>query len=381
MLDLTRLMRRVGKVLTGVDRVEWAYLRAMLADDVPLFGLIRAQFGYILLDQTGIETLLPSLSGPEPGVDPDAQRSRTWRRARQVAIGRRPPPLLKRMLQRALPSGSAYFNVGHSNLTDRVLDALHAVDAKIVVLIHDVIPLDFPNYQRDGSVPPFADMIARVAARADVIIYNSEDTRQKTEARMDTPPRGIVAHLGTDSVADAPDDLPSGLPPEGPFFICVGTIEPRKNHAFLLDLWADMGAEAPNLVIAGSRGWKNEDVFARLDALPTDGPILEVAGLSDGALASLVSASAGLLFPTHAEGFGLPATEAAIRGVPVVVNDLPVFREFLGDIAIYASVSDRYLWEKNIKSLVAMWPNGPKPQQFQPPTWEAHFKTVLRLTC
>ena len=373
-------MRRVGKVLTGVDRVEYAYAIALLADEVPLYGLIRAPLGYILLDQTGIEDILPFLSGPDPSVEADSQRKYTWRRARRHAIGRRPPSLLKRMLRRAFPAGVTYFNVGHSNLSDRVLEALREIDARIVVLIHDVIPLEFPHYQREGSVPPFADMIKRVGSKADIIIYNSNDTRQKTEARMDTPPPGIVAHLGTNKVVEAPEELPLGLPPERPFFLCVGTIEPRKNHRFLLDLWAELGDGAPSLIIAGSRGWKNEEVFARLDALPTDGPIREVAGLSDGALASLISASAGVLFPTHAEGFGLPATEAVIRGVPVVVNNLPVFHEFLGDIPIYANVSDRYLWEKSIKTLTAKWPHPVNPQQFQPPTWEAHFKTVLRLT-
>ena len=370
-------MRRVGKVLTGVDRVEYAYARALLADDVPLFGLIRSRLGYILLDQAGIEVLMPFLSG----LRANAQHARVWRHARRIAIGRRPPPLLKGMLQGALPAGFVYFNVGHSNLTDRVLGALRHMNARIVVMIHDVIPLEFPHFQRDGSVPPFADMIARVGAQADIIIYNSNDTRQKAEARMDAPPHGVVAHLGTDRVADAPDALPPHLPPEGPFFVCIGTIEPRKNHDFLLDLWADMGADPPGLVIAGSRGWKSEEVFARLDALPEDGPIQEVANLSDGALAALISASAGVLFPSHAEGFGLPATEAVIRGVPVLVNDLQVYREILGDIPVYASVSDRYLWEKSIKKLVATWPHTPKPQQFQPPTWDAHFKIVLRLTC
>ncbi len=380
LLDMTRLMRRVGKVLTGVDRVELAYLRALLQDDAPLFGLLRAQLGYILLDQAGIEALLPALTGPEPDLVPDAQRRRTWRRARQVSIGRVPPPLLGRMLRGALPTGVAYINVGHSNLTDRVLRTLRAIKAQVAVMIHDVIPLDFPEFQRDGSVPPFADMIARVGAQADFLIYNSEDTKVKTEAHLPAPPRSIVAHLGTDSVTQAPEELPDGMPPKSPFFVCVGTIEPRKNHALLLDIWDEMGADAPHLVIAGSRGWKNEDVFLRLDALPPDGPIHEVAGLSDGALAALIGQSAGLLFPTHAEGFGLPATEAAALGVPVIVNDLPVFREVLGDIPIYASVSDRYLWKKSVKRLAKSWPDTPRPKQFKPPTWDEHFKTVLRLT-
>ncbi|MEL6617406.1 MAG: glycosyltransferase, partial [Pseudomonadota bacterium] len=131
---------------------------------------------------------------------------------------------------------------------------------------------------------------------------------------------------------------------------------------------------------AGSRGWKNEDVFARLDRLPPDAPVQEVSGLSDGALAALVQRSAGVLFPTHAEGFGLPATEAAAAGVPLIVNELAVFREILGKIPIYASVSDRYLWKNKIKELAEAEPDTRRPQHHQLPTWDAHFKTVLRLT-
>jgi glycosyltransferase involved in cell wall biosynthesis len=380
-LDLTRLMRRAGKVLTGVDRVELAYLRAVLADAPPAFGLIRAQLGYILLDQPGMESLLPALCGPDAGVDADAHRSRIWRKARRMALGRVPPAFLSRMLRRNVPQGAAYLNVGHSNLTDRVLHTVRdALDARVAILIHDIIPLEFPDYQRDGTVAPFAAMIQRVAAHADVIIYNSHDTARLTQARLQTPPASIVAHLGTELAQADPDALPEGLPPKAPYFVCVGTIEPRKNHVFLLDIWEEMGADAPRLIIAGSRGWKNEDVFDRLDKLPENGPIREVAGLGDGALAALVEGSSGVLFPTHAEGFGLPATEAAARGVPVIVNDLKVFREILGEIPVYASVSDRYLWINKVKELAEAEPTSSRPAQFELPTWDAHFKTVLRLT-
>lgn len=376
LLDLTRLIRRAGKVLTGVDQVEAAYLRALLHDDVPLFGLIRSRLGYILLDRAGLDALCPVLTG-NPA---DVRQGQILRLARRHAIARVPPILLTRMLRRALPRRVAYVNVGHSNLTQRVLGALRAVDAHIAVMIHDVIPLEFPDYQRDGTVPAFAAMIARVGAAADLVIYNSNDTKRKAEAQWRAPPVSIVSHLGTKTTSPAPDEIPKGTLMRPPFFICIGTIEPRKNHAFLLDVWAEMGPDAPGLIIAGGRGWKNEAVFARLDALPPDGPVREVAGLSDGALAALMDQCAGVLFATHAEGFGMPAAEAVARGVPVIANDLPVLREILGDIPIYANVSDRYLWIEAIKELADGWPNAPKQTPFTPATWDAHFKTVLRLT-
>ena len=379
LLDVTRLMRRVGKVLTGVDRVELAYLRALMADPVPVFGLVRTQLGYVLLDQTGLADLVPALSGPDADRAPDAQRRRTWRRARRLSISRVPPPLLERMLRAALPQGTVYINTGHSNLTERVLGCIGRLGFRIVVFIHDVIPLDFPDYQRDGSVPPFASMIERVGQKADFLIYNSQDTQRRAEAHLPRVPESIVAHLGTELAASTPADVPDGVLPKPPFFLCIGTIEPRKNHALLLDIWDELGPDAPPLILVGSRGWKNEDVFARLDALPPDGPVREIAGLSDGAVAALIQEATAVLFPSYAEGFGLPATEAAARGVPVIVNTLDVFREFLGDIPVYASVSDRYLWTNKIKELAEAGPDAPQPPQFEPPTWDAHFKTVLRL--
>lgn len=374
-------MRRVGKVLTGVDRVELAYLRAVLADPVPAFGLIRGRLGYILLDQHGMNALGDLLSRPVQNTDPEQQHRQTWRKARRLSLARVPPAFLGRMLRRYLPPKVAYLNVGHSNLSDRVMRTLHEnLDARIAVFVHDVIPLDFPDYQRDGTVAPFGAMIDRVAHHADLVVYNSQDTKLRTEAHMQQAPASIVSYLGTEVISAAPNELPENLPKDGPYFVCVGTIEPRKNHGFLLDIWEQMGADAPTLIIAGSRGWKNEAVFDRLDTLLEDSPIHEATGLTDGALAALIEGANGVLFPTHAEGYGLPATEAAARGVPVIVNDLSVFRETLGEIPIYASVSDRYLWITKIRDLAEAKPATSKREPFQPPTWDAHFKVVLRLT-
>lgn len=374
---------------TGVDRVELAYLARFLADDVPCFGLARTGLGYLLLDRQGLEGVQARINGQVPWGKPDALSrllkgaDSTGRNAesdfRRLSFSRASPWRLPKLLGR-LPARCTYYNVGHSNLTDRVLGAIKRAGHDINVLIHDVIPLEFPQYQRPGTVEPFRHKIRRAQKFSDLLIYNSADTQFRTEsimARWGAVPPGIVAHLGTKIPVPDPGQLPDGLPPRGPYFITVGTIEPRKNHAFLLDVWESLDPDAPPLLICGGRGWNNDAVFARLDALDPDGPVREVTGLSDAALAALVQGAAGALFPTHAEGFGLPPLEALLLGTRVLCNDLDVLREFLGYMPVYASVSDQYHWEETIRSWSEDAGVGKVQAGYSGPTWNDHFNIVL----
>ncbi len=397
LLDITRLVRRAERMPTGIDRVEQAYLRALIEGPDPLFGLARTRLGYVLLDRDGLRQFRDRIDGRVAWGDAD-RLSRVMRKLepdqrrvesdlRRLAFGRALPQRLGRMLKRHLPLGFAYLNVGHSNVTDRVLSAVkHSAGGTVCVMIHDTIPLDYPKLQRPETAPAFRNMLRRVRAYADLVICNSDQTRRDVVRHMSNwgdVPKCTVAYLGVDPVQPLQPAMPAEFDWNRPFFVIVGTLEPRKNHAFLLDVWQELakGPDRPQLVICGRRGWLNEPLFQRLDAGQTD--VFELPDLSDRQVAGLLVRSSGALFPSFAEGYGLPPIEAAALGVPVICNDLPVYREVLGDIPVYAGIEDRYLWVNKIRGL--MHPEradgqATMPKRLDPPTWQQHFNAVLRLT-
>lgn len=396
LLDLSRLVSRAGhRVDTGIDRVERAYLRRLLDEGPPLFALVRTALGFALLDHPGVCALRARLQGDIDWGPPDGlarftrrgpvARQRAETDVRRLSIARCLPRRLAGILQRYLPPGTAYINVGHSNLNQQVSKAIKSVPgARIAVMVHDVIPLDHPEFSRTDSPAKFARQLQTVGRFADLVIYNSANSAARAAPHLSAwgrVPPGIVAHLGLDPPTADDREIPAHLPLDRPFFLTVGTIEPRKNHALLLDIWEGLHtslapSSVPRLFILGARGWRNDALFARLDSLPwRNDTVFEVADLPDAGVAALMQRSAGLLFPSLAEGYGLPPLEAAQFGTPVVCADLQVYRETLRDYPVYAAPSDRYLWTKAIKSLAQE--DHARPRPFQRPEWDAHFNRVL----
>lgn len=390
LLDVTRTVRRAAMRPTGIDRIERAYIDHLIADPAPLFGLVRTKLGFLLLDKAGCERLLAHCDKPlwtATDVVSWASRTKDTGRAiaesglRKIARDRALPSRLTKMLKRHLPPGTVYLNVGQSQFNDRVIHALRACDdVRIGIYIHDTIPLDWPDFQTQKSRQAFKAFFAKVDHYADLVFCNSQNTRLRIlhHAREMTADRVHVLLPGL-------PDIRVATPPKGPwtdkpYFMAIGTIEPRKNIGFLLDIWKDFASDDdPHLILCGRRGWMNEDVFARLNQNPAN--VHELPALADDAMWGLLRDSNGLLFPSLAEGFGYPALEAVQLNVPLICNPLPVFNEILGSTPIYAKESDCYLWRQEIKKLAQRRRDQSgercRVMSLESPTWQEHFNQLF----
>lgn len=185
-------------------------------------------------------------------------------------------------------------------------------------------------------------------------------------------------------------EMPAGpaveLVPAEPYFLCVGTIEPRKNHLLLLNLWRDMAermpaAAVPKLVIVGRRGWENEQVLDMLDRCPALVPHVEERnGCSDRALRDLLRGARALLLPSFAEGYGMPVAEALSVGTPVICSDLPALHEAGGDAPDFRDPLDGPGWraailDHHIGGPLRAAQLGRVPR-WRSPTWGQHIDIV-----
>jgi glycosyltransferase involved in cell wall biosynthesis len=166
----------------------------------------------------------------------------------------------------------------------------------------------------------------------------------------------------------------------------LGTIEPRKNHWFVLHVWRrlveNLGDRAPTLVVIGRRGWECENAVDMLERCgPLKGKVIEEASCSDARLHNYLLHAQALLFPSFVEGYGMPLAEALALRVPVIASDLPVFHEIAGDIPEYLDPLDGPGWMTRIMQ----YAGAGSPQRtaqlarieaFRAPTWQEHFEVV-----
>lgn len=353
-LDLSRLLSRVLHATpTGVDRVEMAYARGLLAacperlafaavHPCGLYGRLPRALVLRFLDETERRWHRHGRA-PAQSLRPFAARS-------LAALWPRPVPA-------AAHGARLYVQPSPNNLTkpELVRAILGRERARLVCLVHDLIPIQYPEYARPDGAALHRRRVDTIVTQADGILANSHATMAALTPYLERAgrrPMTAVAHLGTRPVDAAPTPLT-----DRPYFVCVGTIEPRKNHLLLLHLWRELAerhgaAAVPGLVLIGRRGWENEQVVDMLERCPAlVGCVEEHGGLPDAQVQALIAGARALLLPSFAEGYGMPVTEALSLGVPVLCSDLPALREAGGGVPDFLDPLDGPAWRRAILDL------------------------------
>lgn len=206
---------------------------------------------------------------------------------------------------------------------------LHIVGARNLYTIHDLIPLSHPELTpipRDRH----ARMLHAIREHADLLVAVTETMRAEIALRLGVDADRVVSTWqAVDAPLQADPPLPPGLRP-GRYFLFCGRVETRKNLALLADAHARSGASFP-LLIAGPRVPGEERLERRLEAMPN---VRRLAFLPRSQLLGLMRRARALLFPTLAEGFGLPVAEAMTLGCPVLTSDRGATREVAGGAAL-----------------------------------------------
>ena len=241
---------------------------------------------------------------------------------------------------------------------ERAIDVYHCTDylipklrrTPVVATLYDAIPLAHPEWanQRLRGVKNW--LLRAGAAHADLVISISHAAVAELVEHYRIPEAHIrVVPLGVDDEWFAP-------PPQSAIdaicrmrgvragcFLFVGTLQPRKNLGTLIAAYDSLPVAVRSqhpLVIAGKYGWGAEDLRTELEARRGGGEVIWLDYVSRQELHALYAIACAFVFPTLAEGFGLPVLEALASGTVVIASDLPVLREVAGSSATFVDPRD-----------------------------------------
>ncbi len=392
-LDLSRLLSRGYYVTpTGIDRVEMAYARELLEriPDRLSFSAVHPAGGYYgRLHPGSVRQFLSHTYALWQNASVLSSPKIVQRAAIRHLLSLRP---------RAVPASSArrvllQVSPHHLDQTSLMRSILKAENARFVTMVHDVIPITHAEYARPGELDRHLARMATIEELADGVIANSQSTLDTICPAFVTPRKGRVfdvIHLGYSNDDYASRAVHPHVSEDAPpYFMCVGTIEPRKNLIMLLNVWRRLvemhGARAPRLIVVGRRGWEDENIVDMLERCrPLQGVVHEETAMSDAKLWELLRGARALLLPSFAEGFGMPVSEALVAGVPVICSDIPALREVGGSVPDYLDPIDGLSWRMMIDEFST--PHSPRRaaqidrmSSWQTLSWRQHVDHALEM--
>jgi glycosyltransferase involved in cell wall biosynthesis len=302
-------------------------------------------------------------------------RSRTARRMVRVVHGTiTNRNLLARAGRRALAHLIHLCQTGEPHLTSAMLenaDIYHTphrpfpdavkqyAKLKKFITLHDFIPLKNPEYF-PGDPKPFMDAVLSCLTPDNYAFCVSEVTRNDALNFSKIPPENVfVTPLAADPVlfhaeADAGrfGDVRQRLGiPDGPYFLALSAVDRHKNFPHLIRCFGGLVESGEltdvNLVMVGPNPGRNPEVTEALAKFPRAKSRVIVAGyVPDEDLAAVYSGATAFLFPSLAEGFGIPPLEAMQCGTPVIASNTTSIPEVVGEAGILLPPNDADAWSQ-----------------------------------
>ena len=262
-------------------------------------------------------------------------------------------------------------------------------------MVYDIIPLRYPHLTVAGISEAFAHWLSGLARHADGLMCISDavaqDVRHWLLQQHPALPLPAIGHfhLGADLDQSTPS---TGLPDDAAStlanldahtsFLMVGTIEPRKGHALVLEafelLWA-AGLDC-RLVLVGKAGWNITELAERLrQHAEYRQRLIWLESASDEYLEKIYRHTDCLIAASECEGFGLPLIEAAQHDLPILARDIAVFREVAGEYASYFRASQPDALAQSLRNWLDSYAIGGHPRSGAMPwlTWQASTQALL----
>ncbi len=235
------------------------------------------------------------------------------------------------------------------------LDIFHSPDfvlppvrrARTMLTVHDLSFMRYPECA-DANLRAYLNkVVPRSVRRADLVLADSQSTKDDLVELLGVEPNKIeVVYPGVEERFHPIKDQAIlkevrkryNLPP--PFILGLGTLQPRKNFARLIEAFADLRFADLRLVIVGGKGWLYEEIFATVERLGLEEKVIFPGFVADEDLPALYNLADLFVFPSLYEGFGLPPLEALACGTPVITSNASSLPEVVGEAGLMVEATD-----------------------------------------
>lgn len=274
-----------------------------------------------------------------------------------------------------------------------IIKGIRQVGGKVYNIIYDLLPIKYPEKFDEANENAFSKMLPKILSESDGVICISkvvaDDFINYTSLNINLLNSHFSVgwfHIGTNLIISHNNENEGKVRDilSGNFFLTVGTIEPRKGHATALDafelLW-EKGYDY-TLCFAGKVGWKVDVLMNRILKHKEFGKRLVFLNFpTDDELIYCYNNARALVFPSMDEGFGLPIIEAAQFGLPLILSDIPIFREIAGQNAVYFNVNNAESLYEAILRWQGLSDRGqvPNSSNISFNSWEKSLKQIFEI--